>query len=551
MSELHVKRIENRLAQCFDSIDSSDITETSPEKRRVAVLSRALAAFAAALITGRQLSDMCTYVTDGYQDNGIDLIYFSQQEKTLYLVQSKWSQKGNKTIDLGDCLKYIEGVKKVLLNETDSSNGKIKARQADIESAVLDADAKFVLLIAHTGSQKLSNEVLAALNSYIAAQNDTSEIMSLRVLNQQDLHNALASGLSGAPISVEVQLGGWAQIREPHYAIYGRVCAQDVAAWFEKFGTRLFQPNLRQFLGSSPVNQELVDTLLKRPEDFWFFNNGITAIADAIRKKPLGGSSTDSGIFECDGFYVVNGAQTVGAIHSANLTDADSVSRAMVPLRIVSIDDVAFGAEVTRCTNTQNSIEKRDFVALDELQEKLRQDLLFDGVDYAYKSGASSGSSENQFDLQEATIALACANDDVALSVIAKRGVSRLWEDIQKPPYNLLFNDRLKGPDLWNLVQVSRLIDGALKSASAIFWTHGRERLVCVHGNRWIQWLVFKRFKEEGNLTAEHVSLSVYHVTIAAAEDAIRLVFELYPDSYPANIFKNTGKCKEMASHIA
>jgi len=83
-----------------------------------------------------------------------------------------------------------------------------------------------------------------------------------------------------------------------------------------------------------------------------------------VAKKPIGGNATDSGIFECTAFSVVNGAQTVGSIHAAAKQDVQAVNKAMVSVRIISIADgsPAFGLEVTRNTNTQNAVEKRDFV---------------------------------------------------------------------------------------------------------------------------------------------------------------------------------------------
>ncbi|MFP3581819.1 hypothetical protein SB659_19860, partial [Arthrobacter sp. SIMBA_036] len=85
---------------------------------------------------------------------GIDLIYFDPKDRTLYLVQTKWHADGHGSIELGDILKFIEGVRKVLDNDLDQLNDRIRARKADIERAVFDANAKFMLVIAHTGQEQ-------------------------------------------------------------------------------------------------------------------------------------------------------------------------------------------------------------------------------------------------------------------------------------------------------------------------------------------------------------------------------------------------------------
>ena len=452
--------------------------------------------------------------------------------------------------DLGEVLKFIEGVKKVLDNNLDGLNERVQARRADIERALFDANAKFMLVLAHTGQEELSDEVAAALNSYVETQNDTSELMFTRVLKQGELHKAVAAGLAGAPVSAEVQLYGWGQVREPHFAVYGQVCAADVAGWMKANGARLFEKNLRQFLGTSVVNQDIVDTLIQRPEDFWYFNNGITAVASEVAKKPIGGNSAESAIFECTGFCVVNGAQTVGSIFSAATQNPEAAAKAMVPVRIISSAKSAdeFASEVTRFTNTQNAIEKRDFVALDPEQERIRQELHIEGVEYAYKSGAATGTAAKRFDLTEATVALACSNADVTLAVQAKREIGRLWEDLSKAPYKQLFNGGVTGPAVWQAVQAMRAVDQALAVTAKAY--AGRENLICVHGNRFIEWASLKSL---GYATAQPFSKSEDDVQVAVkatVAKVIGLVKADFPDSYPASLFKNLAKCKALAGKI-
>ena len=553
MSKLHVKQIEGYMTPRLRALVNMDdyAGHTDPGQVHKAFLTRALAVLAASNLTEVPLEELAPYVTDGTKDGGIDFIYFDSKERALYLVQTKWHEDGHGSIELGDVLKFIEGVRKVLDNDLDELNDRIKARKSDIERAVFDANAKFVLVLAHTGQEQLSPEVDAAISNYINAQNDTSELMFLHVLKQGDLHKAVAAGVAGAPISIQVQVAGWGQIREPHFAVYGQVCAADVAAWMEANGNRLFESNLRQFLGGSTVNQDIVRTLTERPLDFWYFNNGITAIASNVAKKPIGGNSTESGIFECTGFCVVNGAQTVGSIHAASLQNPDAVAQAMVPVRIISSANspAAFSSEVTRCTNTQNAIEKRDFVALDPEQERIRQELHIEGVEYAYKAGSATGTGGQRFDLTEATVALACANVDVALAVQAKREISKLWEDISKAPYKQLFNGGVTGPWVWETVQALRAVDACLQNVAKNYV--GRDSLVCVHGNRFIQWAALKAIGMNPGDSFGDVAANVPAVVEATVNKIVAAVKDDYADSYPASLFKNLGKCKALAAKVA
>lgn len=553
MSKLHVKQIEGYLTSKVKGVVNMDDYASHSDQGQIqkAFLTRGLAALAVSQLAEVPLEELGQNITDGTKDGGIDLVYFDPKELTLYLVQTKWHDDGHGSIELGEVLKFIEGVRKVLDNDLDQLNDRLKARKADIERAVFDANAKFVLVLAHTGQEALSTEVSSAVSSYIETQNDTSELMFLRVQTQVDLHKAVASGVAGAPISIEVQLAGWGQVREPHFAVYGQVCATDVATWMQAHGNRLFESNLRQFLGGSIVNQDIVNTLLTRPLDFWYFNNGITAIASAVAKKPIGGNSTESGIFECSGFCVVNGAQTVGSIHAAAAQNPEAAAKAMVPVRIISSASSlpAFSSEVTRCTNTQNAIEKRDFVALDPEQERIRQELHIEGVEYAYKAGSATGTAGKRFDLTEATVALACASADVGMAVQAKREIGRLWEDIAKAPYKQLFNSGVSGPSIWEIVQALRAVDGALQTEAKKY--AGRDALVCVHGNRFIQWASLKALGLKPSDTYANVAKDVQNVVASTVAKVIWAVKADYSDSYPASLFKNLAKCKALAAKTA
>lgn len=552
MSKLHVKQIEGYLTtRLKGSVDMSDYNgHTDQGQVHKAFLTRGLSALAVSQLAEIPLEDLGAYITDGPKDGGIDLIYFDATERALYLVQTKWHEDGHGSIELGDVLKFIEGVRKVLDNDLDQLNDRIKARKPDIERAVYDANAKFVLVLAHTGQEQLSEEVIAPLSGYVDAQNDTSELMFVRLLTQAELHRAVAAGVAGTPISIEVQLSGWGQMREPHFAIYGQVCATDVAGWMDVHGNRLFESNLRQFLGGSTVNQDIVSTLIERPLDFWYFNNGITAVATEVSKKPIGGNSTESGIFDCSGFCVVNGAQTVGSIHAAAKQRPEAVAKAMVPVRIISSANspVVFSSEVTRCTNTQNAIEKRDFVALDPEQERIRQELHIEGVEYAYKAGSSTGTVGHRFDLTEATVALACANSDVSLAVQAKREISKLWEDIAKAPYKQLFNASVTGPSIWETVQALRAVDAHLQNEAKKYT--GRDALVCVHGNRFIQWAALKSLGMNPGDSFASLSDAVSTAVQSTVEKVVACVKADFADSYPASLFKNLGKCRKLAAKV-
>ncbi|XPP25967.1 MAG: AIPR family protein [Leucobacter sp.] len=154
-------------------------------------------------------------------------------------------------------------------------------------------------------------------------------------------------------------------VSEPYTAYYGQVEATELAEWWKSHRSNLFDRNIRKFIVDSEVNVALATTLESEPEHFWYFNNGITVLCDQVVRAPVGGASRRTGKFELRGATVVNGAQTVGTIGRFAERDPAAVSNARVQVRFISLEASSnrFDALVTRATNTQNRVERRDFVA--------------------------------------------------------------------------------------------------------------------------------------------------------------------------------------------
>lgn len=271
-------------------------------------------------------------------------------------------------------------------------------------------------------------------------------------------------------------------------------------------------------------------------------------------RSPLEGTREKPGFLSVTTCVVVNGAQTVGAITQAGAKAPDCVARARVAVRLIALEDCPpeFDKQVTRYTNTQNRIDRRDFVALGIEQERIRGELQLEGISYIYKSGETQSTTTTGFDLVEATIARACLQPDAGYAVQAKREIGRLWDDIEKPPYKILFNPAVSGPPLWRAVQVIRQVDRSLQALRVA--ADGRERLLCVHGNRFATHLVLSRLPV-GFITQHH---ALTEEEEGAIQELSRDVFarvlaslnELYPEAYLASLFKNATKCQALKTNV-
>lgn len=416
---------------------------------------------------------------------------------------------------------------------------------------LLDAQTRFCLVLVHTGSQPLSTHCQSPIDEFLEEYNDISEIFNLRVLNQKALHDYISLGAAGAPFNTDVVLHNWNDVKEPFQAFFGQIAASDLADWYDNHGRLLFSPNIRVYLGETDVNEGIAETLRDGPDRFWYFNNGITVLCDKIEKKPIGGSGHETAIFECQNLRIVNGAQTVGSIHRSAKALPENLEQAKVWIRLISLSDAPeeLAKTITMTNNTQNRIEKRDFVSLDPEQKRMHEEMSLEGIVYLYKSGETRDPDEEGFDLTEATVARACLQDDIQLTVQAKREIGKLWEDIEKAPYKKLFNKGVQGPQLWRLVQIARLVEKFVVTEKKD--STGRDKLMVTHGNRFLLHLVYRVISEDQLNPSIDLKEVEINDKIRECFDRLKIkVDELYPESVLGSLFKNLTKCKHIKESL-
>lgn len=552
MAILHIGHIKAALTKRFSGlIDLSDQPNAKEQERENFFLTRSLAAFAVAELTPIDDKIAAKAVVDGSKDNGIDAFYFDATDRVCYLVQSKWIHDGKATIEVGEVHKFLQGVKDLMLADLDRFD-KLRHKKAEIDAALTDSSARFVLVIAYTGEQQISDDASRPIKNFLDEQNDPTELIEFRPLRQADLHSIVARQAVGESVKLTILLHEWGKVTEPYLAYYGMVNLQDIGAW-KQFGQSLYHRNLRGFKGSTDVNEGIIKTARFAPDNFWYFNNGITIICEKLSKQPLGGTNRESGVFECEGASVVNGAQTVGSVISAMEGGSNGFHRARILVRIVDLEHCPseFASELTRAANTQNRIEKKDFAALDPEQDRLKTELLLEYEKvYAYRTGDREMPPEEGCTLDEAAVALACAQKDVALCVQAKREVGKLYDDIQQAPYKILFNPSVSALRLWRSVEIMRLVDETLRKRAT---EYGKDRLIAVHGNRFVLHLVFRDLGAYDTMKQpefEQMKQRIPELGLGILAKTTTEKEKLAASSYPANFFKNATKCKELEANI-
>lgn len=137
----------------------------------------------------------------------------------------------------------------------------------------------------------------------------------------------------------------------------------DLSSWYGQYGTRLLELNVRSFLQTKgAINRGIRDTLLKDPQRFIAYNNGITATASKVEFTALPDGSR--AIRRIQDLQIVNGGQTTASIHYAHVKDKADISGVFVQMKLTEVDASRLDEivpEISKYSNTQNKVTLVDF----------------------------------------------------------------------------------------------------------------------------------------------------------------------------------------------
>ncbi len=146
---------------------------------------------------------------------------------------------------------------------------------------------------------------------------------------------------------------------------------------------RLFVENVRNFIGTTPVNEDIKKTLddEKNIAYFPFLNNGLAIICDKIERHPV---KQDE--FTLSFPRIINGCQTTNILYNKYKENPGSLNEVEVVAKIIATDNNELKKKIIYAANNQNSITK-DLQSLNDFHEKIEE----------YFSGKEGGAVFNLF----------------------------------------------------------------------------------------------------------------------------------------------------------
>lgn len=552
MSNLHLLHIQNHIQSLYKGkIDLADCSSKDKELE-TKELTRALSAYGIQILCSATPDQISPFIIDGGDDNGIDCFFYDQTTKILYISQSKWMKDGIGAPELGDVKKFVDGIRDLVNQRYNRFNSKLNKYTTLIDQAIRDPQTRYKIVLVYTGNNDLTVHSTRSINDLLDDINDAGELMTFVQENQSCLHASIQKSLSSAPIQISFPLKAWGKIDSPEKAFYGQLNAASIAEWWHDHGTSLFDKNLRGVLGDTEVNEEIKQTLQTEPENFWYFNNGITILSNKITK-----TAGDLGIFHCENISIVNGAQTVSTIGKFAGSDFEKVGKAFVHCRIIEInsENATYGDKITKTNNRQNKIENRDFVCLDPVQLRIKCDLEIEGYSYIIQRNESFQKDDKTFDLIDSTTALSCISDDPSLFVQLKREIGKLWEDTTKVPYKKLFNPSVSSLYVLRAMRIQRIIDEKINKIVTENALGQDKNSYLIHGNRMIASKLFHDLPTKSFDKTDFDFNSIMQIDFEQKiKDCVaKIVIEInknYPNAIIPILFKNLGKCTKIYTNI-
>jgi hypothetical protein len=481
---IEITHVPGHLRQDFTGKIPEATTGTADE-RESNFLSRALAAFALIKLAGCTLDEAASSIVDGGGDGGIDAIWYSAASHKLWLAQSKFIRAGRGEPALGDVAKFKTGLENLLQGNFAAfeTNAAWKALIPNLHAIFRDGALEVRAVLVYSGTATVSEDRRRMFDELRLRFSPGCDYLQIQSCNLTTIHDWITGADQGPGIpEVDLKLlkPGW--LKEPYETVYGLVSLAEIGALYRNCGPKLVAANIRAYKGRTEVNEHIALAVREEPQHFLYLNNGLTAYCDRLEVNNLDRANAEEKRIRAFGFSIVNGAQTLGSIASAVPNPPAPPPAGHVFLKVISLerceDDVGFAERITRSTNFQNQIGDRDFVALDEQQERIANQLVLSGVAYHYKEGEDTPAPDaTNFTLDEATTACALmangADCDFCARVLSNR--RSFWSfdeifpagDLYRSRYAKAFRPDLSARAIWRAVQAQRIVKNALKTSEA------------------------------------------------------------------------------------
>ncbi|HFF6230320.1 TPA: AIPR family protein [Stenotrophomonas maltophilia] len=331
-------------------------------------------------------------LTDGGGDFGVDALHITEEmdgEFGVTLFQGKYKQnlEGNSNFEQNGITAMINAIRHIFDPSADlgAINDRLRVKVEQARSLIRDGLIPRVRAIACNNGLKWNADAEQSIDRAGFGDQVTWEHVN---------HDTLIGILQSIkPVDETLRLTGKAMVEDMNFSrvCVGRMPVSEVAALMRNHGEKLLERNIRRYLGlhGNRVNEGIRTTLHSTtPENFYFFNNGLTLVCDKFTYNAL-----QQGDFQVKvkNLQIVNVGQSCMTI----LKTAEELEKAgqslpvqasvLVRLYELTSDNDDVVLQITHATNSQNPVDLKDLRANDAKQQQLEQSIQDLGYTYRRK----------------------------------------------------------------------------------------------------------------------------------------------------------------------
>lgn len=398
-------------------------------------------------------------LTEGGGDFGVDAMHLTEEidgEFAVTLFQGKYKQSldGNAEFPESGINAMLNAVRYIFdpSAQLTSINDRLLVKVEAARSMIRDGFIPRVRAIACNNGLKWN-----AVADDAISRADMGAQVSWDYVN----HDVLISVMQRIrSVDETLRFAGKAIVEDMNFSrvCIGRMPVTEIASLMRTHGERLLERNIRRYLGlhGNRVNEGIRTTLQSNnPENFYFFNNGLTFVCEDFSYNAL--QSSDYQI-KVENLQIVNGGQTCMTIYKT-LEDMQAEGKtlpieASVLVRIYKLpkDNEDIVLQITHATNSQNPVDLKDLRSNDEKQQQLETSIQALGFSYRRKrmDGATKPSELTSGAAAEAILAVWRTAPHQA-KFLTREHFGKLYEHI--------FTDALNGAQAVVAVLVYRIAE--------------------------------------------------------------------------------------------
>lgn len=230
---------------------------------------------------------------------------------------------------------------------------------------------------------------------------------------------------------------------------------------YKKYNSRLLEDNVRSFLNfRGGVNKGIRGTILNEKNNFFAFNNGISATASNVVVDFIPGEGYAITRFE--NLQIINGGQTTASLAATSIKDKADLSGIYVQMKLTifkEIDD-DFIINIAKYANSQNKVTAADlnsnhkfYVRMEEFSRKLYTPKLPNKQQTKWFFERSRGQYEQQMmQLTKAKIE-AFKQENPSHQKLTKTDIAKYLNSAQMHPYEVSWGAEVNATKFFALME--------------------------------------------------------------------------------------------------